>query len=58
MFIPKYILTTSFEHRKHYLHFAEEETSGDFDSTKINDNFTTESRTSPRKSKYQTFKCI
>lgn len=47
-------MTTS-EHRKH---FAEEGTSGNTDSTKRNRNVTTKGRTSPRKSKYQTFKCI
>lgn len=48
-------MTTS-EHRKHY--FAEEGTSGNTDSTKRNRNVTAKGRMSPRKSKYQTFKCI
>lgn len=51
----KYILMTSFEHRKHSVDFAEEGTSGNSGFTKINRNFTTDSRTLPRKNKYQTF---
>lgn len=40
---------TSFEHRKHYLDFAEEGTSGNSGSTKINTNFTLTAECHPEK---------